>query len=54
MNLTTFIAQVRIRGDGGTVVRPVAIDAADAYSAKLQLEALYAKGCLVSYPTPRR
>lgn len=54
MRLTTFIAQVRIPHNGGTVVRPVTVDAADGYSAKIQLEALYGKGSLVSYPVPSR
>ena len=54
MKLTTFTAQVRIRCDGSTIVRPVTIDATDAYSAKLQLEALYGKNCMVNYPVPRR
>lgn len=51
---TTFTAQVRIRCEGSTIVRPVTIDAVDAYSAKLQLEALYGKNCIVNYPVPRR
>ncbi len=54
MKLTTYVAQVRIRCNGGTVVRPVVVDAMDSYSAKLQLEAIYGKDCLVNYPIPRR
>jgi hypothetical protein len=54
MKLTTFTAQVRIRCDGSTIVRPVTIDATDAYSAKLQLEALYGRSYIVNYPVPRR
>lgn len=54
MKLTTYVAQVRIRCNGSTVVRPVVVDAMDSYSAKLQLEAIYGKDCLVNYPIPRR
>ena len=35
-----------------TTTTNVVIQAQDAYKAKLQLEALYGKGNLVSYPIP--
>lgn len=33
-----------------TTTTPVVIQATDAYKAKLQLEAMYGKGNVVSYP----